>query len=89
MAPAKALHLLTMASSLATIAADLKLPDESKALLQEAMAEFDQSEHNQAKKLIQGRLREIKRLEACLEKAKADLAKLLNRSVDEMLMLED
>jgi isochorismate hydrolase len=78
-----------MASSLATIATDLAIPDEAKALLQEAMADFEHSEHDQAKKLIQGRLREIKRLEACLEKAKVDLAKLLNRSVDEMLILED
>lgn len=78
-----------MASSFSTIAADLKLPDESKALLEAAMASFEESERYQAKKLIQGRLREIKRLEACVEKAKADLAKLLNRSVDEMLMLED
>jgi|LakMenEpi03Aug12_release.lakeMendotaPanAssembly.Ray.scaffolds.fasta_scaffold245810_3 hypothetical protein len=78
-----------MASTLSTIQNDLSLPEDCQALLKEAMKDFERSEHERAKKIIQGRLLEIKRMEACIERAKADLAKLLNRSVDEILMLED
>jgi hypothetical protein len=78
-----------MASTLSTIQNDLSLPEDCQALLKEAMEDFEKSEHERAKKIIQGRLLEIKRMEACIERAKADLAKLLNRSVEEILMLED
>lgn len=78
-----------MPSSLATIVANLELAPDSSELLLEAMSEMDMSDRAQAKKLIQERLREIKRLELLLEKAKADLAKLVQRNVEEMLMLEE
>lgn len=78
-----------MPSSLATIVANLELAPDSSELLLEAMSEMDMSDRDQAKKLIQERLREIKRLELLLEKAKADLAKLVQRNVEEMLMLEE
>jgi hypothetical protein len=78
-----------MGSSLAIIASALELSQESSDLLREAMSEMEVSERDQAKKLIQDRLREIKRLELLLEKAKADLAKLMQRDVEEMLMLEE
>lgn len=78
-----------MSSSLATIVSNLELAPDSSELLREAMSEMDVSDRDQAKKLIQERLREIKRLELLLEKAKADLAKLMQRNVEEMLMLEE
>jgi hypothetical protein len=78
-----------MASTLSTIQDDLSLPEDSQALLKEAMEDLEKSGHERAKKIIQGRILEIKRMEACIEKAKADLAKLLNRSVEEILMLEN
>ena len=78
-----------MTSSLATIVSNLELSPDSSDLLREAMSEMDVSDRDQAKKLIQERLREIKRLELLLEKAKADLAKLMQRNVEEMLMLEE
>lgn len=75
-------------ANLKTTFSDLALSDSASTLLQEAIAELEVSQHDQAKKLIMQRLTEIKRLEACLEKAKADLAKLLDRDVEEILMLE-
>jgi hypothetical protein len=78
-----------MSSSLATIVSNLEMSPDSSDLLREAMSEMDVSDRDQAKKLIQERLREIKRLELLLEKAKADLAKLMQRNVEEMLMLEE
>ena len=78
-----------MTSSLATIVSSLGLSPDSSDLLREAMSEMDVSDRDQAKKLIQERLREIKRLELLTEKAKADLAKLMQRNVEEMLMLEE
>lgn len=75
-------------ANLKTTFSDLVLSDSASTLLQQAIAELEVSQHDQAKKLIMQRLTEIKRLEACLEKAKADLAKLLDRDVEEILMLE-
>lgn len=77
-----------MSSSLTTIVSELKLSQDSSELLHEAMSEMDVSDRDRAKKLIQERLREIKRLELLLEKAKADLAQLMQCNVEEMLMME-
>lgn len=66
---------------------DLELSDDSKALLQEAILELETDEHDEAKKIIKNRLLEIKRLETMLEKARADLASLLERDQAEILML--
>lgn len=67
---------------------DLQLPDESNALLQEAMSELEKDEAEAVKKLIKDRLLEIKRLEFLTAKAKADLAELLRRDQTEILMLQ-
>lgn len=75
-------------TKLKTTFSDLVLSDSASALLKEAISELDTTQYDQAKKLIKERLLEIKRMEKCLEKAKADLAKLLDRDVEEILMLE-
>ena len=67
---------------------DLQLPEESNALLQEAMSELEKDEAEAVKKLIKDRLLEIKRLEFLTAKAKADLAELLQRDQTESLMLQ-
>lgn len=67
---------------------DLQLPEESNALLQEAMSELEKDEAEAVKKLIKDRLLEIKRLEFLTAKAKADLAELLQRDQTEILMLQ-
>ena len=67
---------------------DLQLPEESNALLQEAMSELEEDEAEAVKKLIKDRLLEIKRLEFLTAKAKADLAELLQRDQTEILMLQ-
>ena len=75
-------------TKLKTTFSDLVLSDSASALLKDAISELDTTQYDQAKKLIKERLLEIKRMEKCLEKAKADLAKLLDRDVEEILMLE-
>jgi hypothetical protein len=75
-------------ANLKTTFTNLSLSDSANTLLQEALSELDTSERDRAKDVIKERLLEIKRMEACLEKAKADLAKLLDRDVEEILMLE-
>lgn len=75
-------------TKLKTTFSDLVLSDSASALLKEAISELDATQYDQAKKLIKERLLEIKRMEKCLEKAKADLAKLLDRDVEEILMLK-
>lgn len=75
-------------TKLKTTFSDLVLSDSASALLKDAISELDTAQYDQAKKLIKERLLEIKRMEKCLEKAKADLAKLLDRDVEEILMLE-
>jgi hypothetical protein len=74
-------------SSLSTISNNLSLSEETQQLLDEALAEFESEERAAAKKVIQERLREIKRLEILLERSKADLAKLLKLGVEEILMI--
>lgn len=75
-------------TKLKTTFSDLVLSDSASALLKDAISELDTAQYDQAKKLIKERLLEIKRMEKCLEKAKADLAKLLDLDVEEILMLE-
>jgi hypothetical protein len=75
-------------SNLATTFSNLELSAETDELFKEALAEFEVCQRDAAKSVIKQRLLEIKRMEACLEKAKADLAKLLNRNIEEILMLE-
>jgi hypothetical protein len=75
-------------ATLKTTFADLALSESVNALFQEALTELDSCQRDQAKGVIKERLLEIKRMEVCLEKAKADLAKLLNRDVEEILMIE-
>lgn len=74
-------------TKLKTTFTDLVLSESASTLLKEAVAELDATQYDQAKKLIKERLLEIKRMEKCLEKAKADLAKLLDCEVEEILML--
>jgi hypothetical protein len=75
-------------ANLQTTFTDLALSESANTLFQEALTELDTCQRDRAKNVIKQRLLEIKRMEACLEKAKADLAKLLDRDVEEILMLE-
>lgn len=61
--------------------------EESKALLLEAISEFESDERNEVKRIIKERLLEIKRLEFMLEKAKADLARLAQENPTAIRML--
>lgn len=79
--------LLSSMIALKTTFTDLQLPEESNALLQQAMSELEADEAQGAKKVIKDRLLEIKRLEFLLAKAKADLAELLQHDQTEILML--
>jgi hypothetical protein len=73
-------------SSLSTISVDLELSDDARSLLNEALDAFAVSEHDMAKKRIAERLMEIRRLETCLERAKAGLAELLQKEVTVIAM---
>jgi hypothetical protein len=75
-------------SNLKTTFSDLALSESSNSLLSEVIAELDVAQRDQVKDLIRKRILEIKRMEACIEKAKADLAQLLKLDTDEILMLE-
>lgn len=74
-------------TAIVTKFSDLELSDESRGLLESAMLELQADEEKNVKKVIKDRLLEIKRLEIMLEKAKADLASLLERDQAEILML--
>ena len=67
--------------------AEIVPPDSPRGIYEEALVELVVSERDQAKEVIKKRLLEIKRMEACLEKAKADLAKMLKKEVSEIAML--
>ena len=73
--------------ALKTTFTDLELSDDGKLLLQEAMLELEADQQGRARRAVKDRLLEIKRLEAMLAKAKADLAELLERDQTEILML--
>lgn len=70
-----------------TVISSIVVSDKTEDIFKEALAELGVSERERVKKLIKERLLEIKRIERCLEKAKVDLAKLLGRTPDEILML--
>lgn len=74
-------------TAIVTKFSDLELSDESRKLLESAMLELQADEEKNVKKVIKDRLLEIKRLEIMLEKAKADLASLLEHDQAEILML--
>ena len=74
-------------TAIVTKFSDLELSDESRKLLESAMLELQADEEKYVKKVIKDRLLEIKRLEIMLEKAKADLASLLEHDQAEILML--
>jgi len=66
---------------------DFSITEENRALLLEAMAELEVDDRNAVKKVIKERLTEIKRLEFLLEKAKSDLAKLMQQEATAIQML--
>jgi hypothetical protein len=66
---------------------EIVVPESALGLYTEALAEMETSERDQAKEVIKTRLLEIRRMEACVEKAKRDLAKLLGKEVSEIAML--
>lgn len=70
-----------------TASAEIVVPESALGLYTEALAEMETSERDQAKEVIKTRLLEIRRMEACVEKAKRDLAKLLGKEVSEIAML--
>ena len=65
---------------------EIVIPESALGLYTEALEEMETSERDQAKKVIKARLLEIQRMEACLEKAKRDLTKLLGKEVSEIAM---
>lgn len=66
---------------------EIVAPNSTRGIYEEALAELQISERDEAKQAIKRRLLEIHRMEACLEKAKADLAKMLKKDVSEIAML--
>jgi len=61
-------------------------PTEGETLLQEALAEMTSTVRDEAKAVIQERIREIQHLEVLLAKAKADLQALTQRPAAEIAM---
>ena len=61
-------------------------PPEGETLLQEALAEMTSTVRDEAKAVIQERIREIQHLEVLLAKAKADLQALTQRPAAEIAM---
>lgn len=70
-----------------TASTEIVVPESALGLYTEALAEMETSERDQAKEVIKTRLLEIQRMEACVEKAKRDLTKLLGKEVSEIAML--
>ena len=66
---------------------EIVVPESARGLYTEALSELETTERDQAKKIIKDRLLEIQRMEVCLQKAKADLAKLLGKEISEIAML--
>ena len=62
-------------------------PDSTRGLYEEALAELTTSERDQAKRVIAERIREVQRLKICVQKAEADLARLLKKDVSEIALL--
>ena len=66
---------------------EIVVPESARGLYTEALAEMETSERDQAKEVIKARVLEIQRMEACVEKAKRDLAQLLGKKLSEIAML--
>jgi hypothetical protein len=66
---------------------EIVAPDSTRGIYEEALAELATSERDIAKRVIAERIREVQRLEICLNKAKADLAKILKKDVAEIALL--
>jgi hypothetical protein len=66
---------------------EIVAPDSTRGIYEEALSELVVSEREEAKLVIASRIKEVQRLEKCLIKAKADLAKLLQKDVSEIALL--
>lgn len=66
---------------------EIVAPDSTRGIYEEALSELVISEREEAKLVIASRIKEVQRLEKCLAKAKADLAKLLQKDVSEIALL--
>jgi hypothetical protein len=66
---------------------EIVAPDSTRGIYEEALSELVVSEREEAKLVIANRIKEVQRLEKCLVKAKADLAKLLQKDVSEIALL--
>jgi hypothetical protein len=66
---------------------EIVAPDSTRRIYREALSELVLSEREEAKLVIASRIKEVQRLEKCLIKAKADLAKLLQKDVSEIALL--
>ncbi len=66
---------------------EIVAPDSTRGIYEEALSELATSERDEAKLVIASRIKEVQRLEKCLAKAKADLAKLLQKDVSEIALL--
>ena len=69
------------------IDAEIVAPDSVRGIYEEALAEVSTTERDEAKEVIAKRLKEIKRLETCLAKARADLQELLKKDVSQIALL--
>jgi hypothetical protein len=69
------------------VTAEIVAPDSTRGIYEEALSELATSERDEAKLVIASRIKEVQRLEKCLAKAKADLAKLLQKDVSEIALL--
>jgi hypothetical protein len=78
---------MTASDQVNSVDAEIVLPDSTRGIYEEALGELATSQRDDAKKVILERMREIKRLETCLERAKADLAKMLQKDVSEIALL--
>jgi hypothetical protein len=75
------------ASSQPMSSVEIVAPDSTRGIYEEALSELVVSEREEAKLVIASRIKEVQRLEKCLIKAKADLAKLLQKDVSEIALL--
>lgn len=77
----------TTGGRIAGVTPEIIAPDSTRGIYEEALAELNVSERDAAKRVIAERIREVQRLEICLNKAKADLAKILKKDVAEIALL--
>ena len=80
-------HKFMTASSQPMSSVEIVAPDSTRGIYVEALSELVVSEREEAKLVIASRIKEVQRLEKCLIKAKADLAKLLQKDVSEIALL--